>query len=459
MSAGAGRWARRWNAAIFLGAVALVAVASAAGLVYVDRAGEALLTRQERDAVGGELDFLTEVQNEEGDGGLIRTIERRARLESHGRLYALMGGNGAIVAGNLARWPTGVNAETDWRSVKDLNSVGEAHVATAPLANGYVVLVGRDDSAQAEFRRKLLAAAFIAVAIVGATGVALGALVTEAILSSARGLSAVAMRVSSGDFGARAADAGDQGPFGDIARAQNAMLDRIENLVVGLRTVTDSLAHDLRTPLARLRRTLEAAAAAPRPDDWRAGLDAALAETDRTIAVFSSMVDVARAVGGLSSNAMSQVDLGALAQDVVDLFEPLAEENNLRLVVDIESAAARAHRPLIMQAFSNLVHNAIKYAYPDTEIIVSLGRREENVEFVVADRGPGIPPERRTDAVERFHRLRRENEASDGLGLGLAIVDACARLHGGALLLEDNEPGLLARLRLHASGVKPVAAR
>lgn len=447
----AGRWARRWNASIFLGALALVTAASAAGLLYVDRAGESLLTRQERDAVDGELDFLAEVQSDEGDDGLVRTVARRARLESGGRIYALMNTHGAIVAGNINRWPPGIGADADWRAVDDIEGIGDAHLATAPLKNGYVALVGRDESAQAQFRKELVAAAFIAVGVVAATGLALGALVTEAILSRVRRLSSVAMRVSAGDFSARAAEDADVGPFGDIARALNGMLGRVENLVIGLRTVTDSLAHDLRTPLARLRRRLEAAAAASEPAEWRDGLDAALAETDQTIAAFSSLVDVARAVGGLSSDAMSIVDLGALAQDVVDLFAPVAEESGLRLSASIDPASGMSHRPLVMQAFSNLLHNAIKYAYPHTDIEVSLRRKADRIEFVVADRGPGIPAERRADAVERFHRLRRDGEASDGLGLGLAIVDACARLHGGALLLEDNAPGLRARLELGAS--------
>lgn len=448
---GAGRWGRRWNASIFAGASVLIGLAAAGGLFYVDRAGEALLSQQERDAVDSEIDFLGELQAEEGDQSLIRTIARRGRLDAQGRLYALMDAKGAIVAGNVTRWPHDLGAEADWRSVDDIGGVGRAHVETAPLANGYIALVGRDDSAQAELRREILAAALIAVGVVAAAGLILGAVVSEAILARARRLSAVALRVSSGDFGARAADAADLGPFGAIARAQNAMLDRIENLVTGLRTVTDSLAHDLRTPLARLRTTLDSAAAAADPAAWRAGLDKARDETDRTIATFSSLVDVARAVGGLSRESMTVVDLGAVARDAVELFEPLAEAHRLTFDLDIAPSAALAHRPLIMQAFSNLLHNAVKYAHPDTRITVRLAHDGDVVDFTVADRGPGIPAERRADAVARFHRLRRDGDDSEGLGLGLAIVDACARLHGGALLLEDNAPGLRARLRLTAT--------
>ncbi|MBY0421561.1 MAG: HAMP domain-containing protein, partial [Parvularculaceae bacterium] len=278
----AGQWGRRWNAGIFAGTAALIALVAAGGLFYVDRSGEALLSEQEREAVEAELDFMSEVQADEGDLGLVRTIARRARLEAQGRLYALADASGAIVAGNIARWPAGVGPEMGWRSVDDVGGVSDAHLATAPLGNGYVALIGRDNRAQAELRREILTAALTAVAVVAATSLVLGAIVTEAILARARRLSAVAMRVSSGDFGARATDVRDPGPFGDIARAQNAMLDRIENLVAGLRTVTDSLAHDLRTPLARLRSTLETAAAAEEPAAWRAGIDAALTQTDRT---------------------------------------------------------------------------------------------------------------------------------------------------------------------------------
>jgi signal transduction histidine kinase len=274
----------------------------------------------------------------------------------------------------------------------------------------------------------------------------LAALITSYMAGRVRVLSAASARVAAGDFAARAEGAEEQGPFGEIARAQNAMLDRIEALVTGLVTVTDSIAHDLRTPLSRMRQRLEEGLAADPPEAKQIALEQALTETDRTIATFTALIDIARAEGGISRESMEDVDLTQIVRDACDLFEPLAEEKGLAFRIETQAAAIRGHRALLMQAACNLIHNAIKYGQSGVD--VRLSANADGAEIIVSDDGPGIPSEHRAEAVKRFRQVGAQGP--EGVGLGLAIVDACARLHRGALALEENAPGLRARLSLAA---------
>jgi signal transduction histidine kinase len=363
-------------------------------------------------------------------------------------LFALRNSQGQILAGNLHTWPAGLGDDETWVTVETPDQAYHGEVATRTLGNGLTALAGNNDIAFREFRRSISNAVWIAISVVAVTCLFVAAAATNFILQRVRRLSEVARRVTSGDFSARAPDAQAGGPFDEIAHALNAMLDRIESLVVGLRTVTDSLAHDLRTPLAQTRRSLEQGVVGATFEEKHAALEQALAQTDRTLAAFTALADITRAEGGLSRDTMEDTDLRLLANDVRELFEPLAEERHIDLVARFQAVRLKAHKPLLMQAMSNLLHNAIKYAPSGSQVTLDLTPNGEGAEFVVGDHGPGIPAERRGDAVQRFKRVGQANQGEDGLGLGLAIVDACARLHGGALVLEDNAPGLRARFSL-----------
>lgn len=437
-----GSWIGRWSLAIVAAMVLLVAGACAAALWFVDSQGRTLIAAQEQVALNAELDLFEAEFRDEGAAALTRSIERSA--ESRVRFYALKGADGALLAGNIATWPSGANGDSEWTTI---NVDGRrAHVITRTLGDGRVMLIGADDAALTTFRDDIVDAAWIAVALVAITCLTLAALITSYMAGRVRVLSAASARVAAGDFSARAEGGEEQGPFGEIARAQNAMLDRIEALVTGLVTVTDSIAHDLRTPLSRMRRRLEEGLAADPAEAKQAALEQALAETDRTIATFTALIDISRAEGGISRESMEDVDLTQIVRDAYDLFEPLAEEKGVAFRLEVQPVAIRGHRALLMQAVSNLIHNAIKYGHAAIE--VSLTTHADGAEIVVADDGPGIPSEHRADAVKRFKQVGMQSP--EGVGLGLAIVDACARLHRGALALEDNGPGLRARLRLAA---------
>lgn len=437
-----GSWIGRWSLAIVAAMVLLVAGACAAALWFVDSQGRTLIAAQEQVALSAEIDLFEAEFRDEGADALTRSVERSA--ETGERFIALRDANGALLAGNIATWPADAPAPGAWASV--VIDGQRVHIVTRTFGDGRELLVGASDAALTAFRDDIVDAAWIAVALVAITCLTLAALITSYMAGRVRLLSAASARVAAGDFAARAEGAEEQGPFGEIARAQNAMLDRIEGLVTGLVTVTDSIAHDLRTPLSRMRRRLEEGLAADPPEAKQAALEQALTETDRTIATFTALIDIARADGGVSRESMEDVDLSQIVRDAYDLFEPLAEEKGVAFTLEAQPAAIRGHRALLMQAVSNLMHNAIKYG--QAEVAVRLVADGEGAEVVVADDGPGIPSELRADAVKRFKQVGAQGP--EGVGLGLAIVDACARLHRGALALEDNGPGLRARLRLAA---------
>ena len=432
-------------------AVMLIISACAGALWLVDASGQSLITRLERDSATTELDLYVELRREEGSAALVRAIARHARIAGDHHIVAVADRNGHLLAGDLSAWPPLPSANLAWSAVPSNEGPNAIHAAVRTLPDGTRLLVGRDNSMHQAFSDAVLQVAELAILIVAlACLLAPGALIAISV-RNVRELSRTAELIAAGHFGARTPTHGGSGPFETIARSQNAMLDRIEDLVTGLKTVTDSLAHDLRTPLARLRSTLERGVGTQDQGEKQAALEAALAETERTTSAFSSLIDIARAEGGLSRDAMTKVDLAALMRDVRELFHPLAEEQGVELhLEEPREEVILGHKPLLMQAVSNLVHNAIKYSPPGAQLSMELTRAGDEVRIVVADRGPGIPADKRAQAVKRFQRLGAEGDPPEGVGLGLAIVEACAHLHRGTLSLEDNNPGLRAALVLHA---------
>lgn len=439
---------RRYLPVFAISSAALIIIVACAGALWlVDATGQQLITRIERDAVQNELELYSELRREEGQAALVRDIGRHARVVGDHHVFAIADARGKLIAGNLTAWPS-LPGDRDWFALPTNEGPDAIHASVRRLADGAQLLIGRDGSSHFAFSAAVTRAAEFAIALVAlACLLAPGALLI-ASMRGVRELSDTAAAIAAGRFGARTPTHGGAGPFDRIARAQNAMLDRIEDLVTGLKTVTDSLAHDLRTPLARLRATLEGGVGAQSVEAKQAALETALGETERTISTFSSLIDIARAEGGLSRDAMTRIDLAGLIEDVHDLFLPLAEECGVHLNVETRPAIIVGHKPLLMQAAGNLLHNAIKHSPVGADVDFRLTRDDGGVRIVVADRGPGIAPEQRAEAVKRFTRL---GAAPQGVGLGLAIVEACAHLHRGVLILADNEPGLRAELVLPAA--------
>jgi signal transduction histidine kinase len=274
-----------------------------------------------------------------------------------------------------------------------------------------------------------------------------------------------------GDLSGRLSITGSGDEFDRLALNLNGMLERIDALMRGLKEVTDNVAHDLKTPLTRLRnRCEEALRAAKTTADYRRVLEETIEESDGLIRTFDALLMIARAESGEVRDGMAEFDVAEVARDVSELYEPLAEDKGLTLAVEAsQPAALKGNRELVSQALANLVDNAIKYAAPETNgapgptvggrpgILVKASADKDQVVLTVSDHGPGIPEGDRSRVVDRFVRLE-QSRSQPGSGLGLSLVSAVARLHGGELKLEDNAPGLRARIALPRAAMPQQAA-
>jgi signal transduction histidine kinase len=263
-----------------------------------------------------------------------------------------------------------------------------------------------------------------------------------------------------GDLSGRLPIAGTGDELDRLADNVNAMLERIEALMRGLKEVSDNIAHDLKTPLTRMRNRCEQALRTAQSEgDYRATLESTIAESDDLIRTFDALLMIARAESGQARDNMIEFDAAEIARDVCELYEPLAEEKGLSIKVQAPlSAPVRGNRELVSQALANLVDNAIKYAGPEVskingaaEIVLGADADADRISLSVADHGPGIPQADRGRVVERFVRLE-QSRSQPGSGLGLSLASAVARLHGGELKLEDNHPGLRTVLALPRAG-------
>jgi signal transduction histidine kinase len=315
------------------------------------------------------------------------------------------------------------------------------------------VLVGRDLGEQQRFAQIIQRALILTVGLMVVLGLVSWLFVSRRVLKRIDSVSETSRRIVEGDLSGRLEVTGTGDEFDRLAESLNAMLSRIERLMVGLKEVSDNIAHDLKTPLTRLRNRAERALAQSAGEPgYREALQAAIEEADQLIRTFDALLMIARAEAGSAATAFAPVDAAQVAQDVVELYEPLAEEAGVRLELQESGPAiVTASRELLSQALVNLVDNAIKYAgtRPDARVIVAARPEGDRVALEVADNGPGIPEGERERVTQRFVRLE-ESRSRPGAGLGLSLVSAVAHLHSGTLELGDNEPGLRAVLRLPA---------
>ncbi len=288
-----------------------------------------------------------------------------------------------------------------------------------------------------------------------------GFFVSRRVLKRIDAMTETAQTIMAGDLAGRLPVAGTGDELDRLADNLNAMLERIEGLMRGLKEVSDNIAHDLKTPLTRLRNRCEQALRSARGEpEYRAVLESTIGESDELIRTFDALLMIARAESGQARDNMLEFDAAAIARDVSELYEPLADEKGLALKVEAPAAApVRGNRELVSQALANLIDNAIKYAAPESikvngvpaEIVVKAGTDADRITLTVADHGPGIAAVDRGRVVERFVRLE-QSRSLPGLGLGLSLASAVARLHGGELKLEDNEPGLRSIIALPRAG-------
>lgn len=374
-------------------------------------------------------------------------------------LYLLTDGKGAPIAGNLPRLPqqlANVPAGGAFRYVPAGGGPDRLGVAIGlDAGDGARLWVGRDVEEQRVFASRVRNAFLIGFGFLSLVGLAGGIAISRLLLNRIESINETARSIMSGDLTQRVAETGADDELDGLARNLNAMLARIELLMGSLREVSDNIAHDLKTPLNRLRNRAEAALADTRGSQaYREGLERTIEQADDIIRTFNALLLIARLEAGAIEENMETVDLGQLVADCAELYEPVAQERGLALSVSTGTGPrVRANRHLLGQAVVNLVDNAIKYsavagaATPGAAVTVTVGQAASGPEVIVGDRGPGISAEDRTRVLKRFVRLEK-SRTEPGTGLGLSLVAAVARLHGGSLRLEDNAPGLRAILSL-----------
>jgi signal transduction histidine kinase len=434
-----------------------------------------LITEQITETVNAEITGLSEQYRIGGIRRLVIVVDARARRPGSS-LYLVTTFNGDALAGNVTALAPGILdnpgwTETAYRRLDEAEGPArpaqQAHpehlalVRVFQLPGGFRLLVGRDLEERERLYRIVLSAGRWSVAIVIVLGLAGGLFVTRRVLRRVDAMTETTKTIMEGDLGGRLPVAGTGDELDRLAQNLNAMLERIEALMQGLKEVSDNIAHDLKTPLTRLRNHAEQALRAAGNDaEYRAALEATIEESDGLIRTFNALLMIARAESGQARDDMNEFDAAEIAHDVGELYEPLAEEKGIALKVEAEvPARLKGNRELISQALANLVDNAIKYVAPPAEpangvapeIVVQALNSGDRILLTVADTGPGIPETDRGHVVERFVRLE-QSRSQPGSGLGLSLASAVARLHGGELTLEDNHPGLKSVIALPRGG-------
>jgi len=362
--------------------------------------------------------------------------------------------DGAKLAGNLQAWPEGVpDRDGLCRVTIVVDDVPRnVELVRVTLEDGYRLLVASNLNRFQKLER-LFAYGLLGCAITVLLSAALGGLmIRRALLGRMQGISDTTASIIEGKLSHRLVEPGDGDELQQLTRTVNRMLDQIEHLVTGVQDVSNAIAHDLRTPLSELRARLEELSVArPAPDETFVEIDAAIDDVDRVMGIFNALLRLAEIDSGSRRAGFVDVDLAALGAEVTEFYAPVAELKDIALGFDGPADLHVVGDPVLLaQALGNMVDNALKYAPVRGAIAISAQRIDaDTVQIVVADNGPGIPVHERTRVIERFYRVDA-SRGTPGVGLGLSVVSAVARLHGGTLTLDDNHPGLRATLRIGA---------
>jgi hypothetical protein len=437
----------------------LFAISVGALLAYVYWNTAGLLERQTDETIRAEVQGLADQHRLRGLRGIVDTIERRSREET-GSVYLLADTAGRRIAGNLEKLPVQAEEGSDWIDFPLEIGTGagrERHMARAfhaELPNGYEVLVGRDVQELRIFADIIRRTLFWALAFALVLGLGGGLLMSRNFLRRVDSITDASRSIMNGNLAGRMPVSGSGDELDRLAGSLNEMLDQIERLMAGMREVSSNVAHDLKSPLTRMKARVESALRSGKSSEYRDALNQTIEESDRLLQTFNALLSIARAESGQSREALQPLDARVILTDVAELYEPIAEEEGGRLTIAAEEELpVLGDRQLLAQAISNLVDNALKYGAPASGEAVTVavaGRRDgDNILIEVADRGPGIPEEHRERVIERFVRLD-ESRSKPGNGLGLSLVAGVMKLHGGSLTLSDNAPGLRALLILSA---------
>jgi signal transduction histidine kinase len=438
---------------LLLGLAALVAFA-----VLLWYAWNVSIFSGREEILHDDAQHLADVFAREGPQGLTAHIDARLRLQIVGeRTLLLTDADYRPLAGNLAAWPREIPDGSGEHAVMVDQLAGRpVHtlLLRTTLPGGYHLLVGRDLGFYLPLERKFAWGLTAAVTFLFVVGVAGAALIRRQLLARVQGMRTTVSAIMAGDLRRRLPASGSGDELDTLSQTINGMLDHIERLIHGISDVSNSIAHDLRTPLAELRSRLEELSLTrPEPAATFAEIEAAVADVDRVMRIFAALLRLAELDTGARRSGFVQVDAARVAAEVVEFYEPAAEQRGIAFSFQAGSVAPVAGDPVLLaQALSNLIDNSLKCVPERGAIEVRVDERDDgSVAIEVADNGPGIAAADRSKATERFFR-GDASRGTPGVGLGLSIVDAVAKLHGGVLELLDNHPGLRAQMVLPVTG-------
>ncbi|RWH84378.1 MAG: HAMP domain-containing protein [Mesorhizobium sp.] len=455
----------------------LFAICAVLLVFYMTSLSARMLTGQTQETINDEVLGLARAYQRGGLPLLVRVVEQRSR-QPGANLYLIADTNGQILTGNVQSLEPGVLEAEGWTTepfsyrrfgegelerqrnpVADPNEPSQSEVQVEGekghnaialvlrLPNQMIMLVGRDLGEPERFRAVIRRALMLALGMMALGGLLIWFFVGRAALKRIDSVSEASRRIMGGDLSGRLPVTGAGDEFDRLSENLNSMLARIATLNEGLKQVSDNIAHDLKTPLTRLRNRAEATLSGKHnPTDYRQALEATIAESDQLIRTFNAILMISRLEAGYSSESTSRVDLAASVRDVVELYEPVAEEAGVTLETSVQDAfAVEGNRELIGQALSNIVDNAIKYSTDSTSkptVRVTLDRVGSEIRLSVTDNGQGIPDDAdRARATERFVRLEK-SRSQPGSGLGLSLAKAIMTFHNGRLDLLPADPGL-----------------
>ena len=446
--------------------LALFSAAAVIAVVYIYWNTTVLLSRQLNQTIDAELKGLAEQYRAGGLDQLVRIVAERSRTPGNS-LYLVADKDEKQLAGNLSAvspqlWDS--LGPVEFFYSRPAPGGMERRLAFANvfrLPGGDRLIVGRDIEDRRELSRLIRSTMLWGLGVMVLVGIGGGYWVSRRLLARIDNLSATTRTIMAGDLSGRLPVSGSGDELDRLAESLNLMLGRIEQLMAGLREVSDNIAHDLKTPLNRLRNRVEEALREPYDEEAnREVLERTIEEADGLIKTFNALLSIARLEAGAGGDHRGTLDLSDLVSDVAELYEPVAEERGIALKAEVSGpVTVRGDRQLLGQAIANLIDNALKYGAPHAvdgngrtpEVNIRALEHEGVAEIIVSDRGPGVPFAERERVLGRFVRLEA-SRSEPGSGLGLSLVAAVARLHGGALRLQDNEPGLRVVLCLPVEG-------
>lgn len=430
---------------------------------YIYWATNGYLEQQTNATLRAEIQGLTEQLSQRGVAGLDAIIrERVARDPAGDTLYLLADPALRPIAGNLPAWPPGEADAEGWFAFARLDAEGRKtpyRGMVLEFGDGKRLLVA-GSMGRLEATRNLINRVYGLTLGIGLLLALLGGIVmSSSVTRRVDAINRASREIMSGRLQRRMPVRGINDEFDQLAENLNAMLDRIDSLMEGVRSVSDNIAHDLRTPLTRLRGRLEALVTQPDiSENTRLELGVAIGDADQLLSTFRALLRIARIESGTHEREWEDIDLATLLGDAWELYQAVGEDKDIAVHLGTATGHLRGDRDLVFQAVSNLLDNAIKYSPSGAEVRIDVLEEQNRVTIIVSDRGPGIPDAERDKVLGRFYRAEGAEKLAPGIGLGLSLVNAIARYHGGDVLLEDNAPGLKVSLRLPRSKAAGLAA-